>query len=65
MNSAPCTISTTGKVRTFKMNNDGKELVTGLYGAGRLFLGYMAILEGGRTEDGRGDLGGDRSGHHT
>ena len=40
-----------GKVRTFKMNNDGKELVTGLYGPGS-FLGYMAILEGGRTEDG-------------
>ena len=38
----------TGKVRSFKMNNDGKELVTGLYGPGE-FLGYMSVLEGGRV----------------
>ncbi|MBL8000371.1 MAG: response regulator [Flavobacteriales bacterium] len=40
----------TGKVRTFKMNNDGKELVTGLYGPGD-FVGYMAVLEGGRSAE--------------
>jgi CRP-like cAMP-binding protein/AmiR/NasT family two-component response regulator len=39
-----------GKVRTFKMNHDGKELVTGLYGPGD-FLGYMSVLEGGRAYD--------------
>ncbi|MBL7962300.1 MAG: response regulator [Flavobacteriales bacterium] len=33
-----------GKVRTFKMNDDGKELVTGLHGEGDL-LGYMPVLE--------------------
>jgi CRP-like cAMP-binding protein len=37
-----------GKVRTFKMNNDGKEFVTGLHSAGD-FLGYMSVLEGGRV----------------
>ena len=40
----------TGKVRGFKMNNDGKELVTGLYGPGE-FLGYMSVLEGGRVAE--------------
>ncbi len=39
-----------GKVRTFKMNNDGKELVTGLQGVGD-FLGYMSVLEGGRVSE--------------
>ncbi len=39
-----------GKVRTFKINSDGKELVTGLLGPGD-FLGYMAVLEGGRSTD--------------
>ncbi|MBL7982347.1 MAG: response regulator [Flavobacteriales bacterium] len=39
-----------GKVRTFKMNNDGKELVTGLYSQGD-FLGYMSVLEGGRVAE--------------
>jgi DNA-binding response OmpR family regulator len=39
-----------GKVRTFKMNNDGKEFVTGLHSAGD-FLGYMSVLEGGRTAE--------------
>lgn len=34
-----------GKVKTFKTNDDGKELVTGLYNAGD-FLGYVALLEG-------------------
>ncbi len=37
-----------GKARTFKINNDGKELVTGLHGAGDL-LGYMGLLESGRA----------------
>jgi CRP/FNR family transcriptional regulator, cyclic AMP receptor protein len=39
-----------GKVRTFKVNNDGKELVTGLHGPGD-FLGYMGVLEGGRVNE--------------
>ncbi|HNK69726.1 MAG TPA: response regulator [Flavobacteriales bacterium] len=39
-----------GKVRTFKMNTDGKELVTGLYGPGDL-LGYMGLLESGRATE--------------
>jgi CRP-like cAMP-binding protein/DNA-binding NarL/FixJ family response regulator len=39
-----------GKVRTFKINNDGKELVTGLYGDGD-FLGYMSVLENGRVAE--------------
>ncbi|MEO8589396.1 MAG: response regulator [Flavobacteriales bacterium] len=37
-----------GKVRTFKINNDGKEFVTGLHGAGD-FVGYMGLLENGRA----------------
>lgn len=34
-----------GKVRTYKTNDDGKDLVTGLYNEGE-FLGYLALLEG-------------------
>lgn len=34
-----------GKVKVYKINDDGKELVTDLYGAGD-FLGYVALLEG-------------------
>lgn len=34
-----------GKVKTFKTNDDGKELVIGLYNQGD-FLGYVALLEG-------------------
>lgn len=34
-----------GKVKTYKINDDGKELITGLYTAGD-FLGYIALLEG-------------------
>jgi CRP/FNR family transcriptional regulator, cyclic AMP receptor protein len=34
-----------GKVKTFKSNDDGKELTVGLFGAGE-FLGYVALLEG-------------------
>lgn len=33
-----------GKVKTYKMNDDGKELTVGLYGPGD-FLGYHALLE--------------------
>jgi len=39
-----------GKARTFKVNSDGKEFVTGLYGVGD-FLGYMSVLEGGRVNE--------------
>jgi CRP-like cAMP-binding protein len=34
-----------GKVKTFKTNDDGKELITGLYAEGD-FFGHIAILEG-------------------
>ena len=34
-----------GKVKVFKTNDDGKELVTGLYSTGD-FFGYVALLEG-------------------
>jgi DNA-binding response OmpR family regulator len=34
-----------GKVKTYKLNDDGKELVTGLHHAGDYF-GYVALLEG-------------------
>lgn len=34
-----------GKVKTYKRNDDGKELVTDLYSQGD-FLGYIALLEG-------------------
>ena len=37
-----------GKVRTFKVNNDGKEFVTGLHVPGD-FIGYMGLLEGGHA----------------
>lgn len=37
-----------GKVRTYKINNDGKEFVTGLLGEGD-FIGYMGLLENGRA----------------
>jgi CRP-like cAMP-binding protein/ActR/RegA family two-component response regulator len=33
-----------GKVKTHKSNDDGKELITGIYSAGD-FLGYVSILE--------------------
>lgn len=33
-----------GKVKTFKMNEDGKEYITGLYNSGD-FFGYTALLE--------------------
>lgn len=34
-----------GKVKTYKTNDDGKELITNLYSAGD-FLGHIALLEG-------------------
>ena len=34
-----------GRVKTFKANDDGKELIIGLYGEGE-FLGYTSLLEG-------------------
>jgi DNA-binding response OmpR family regulator len=34
-----------GKVKTYKTNEEGKELITGIYGEGD-FLGYVALLEG-------------------
>lgn len=37
-----------GVARTYKMNRDGKILVTGLCGPGDL-IGYMGLLEGGRA----------------
>jgi len=40
-----------GKVRTFKMNDEGKEIVIGLHGPGD-FLGHMAVLDGGRATEG-------------
>ena len=38
----------TGKVRTFKVNNEGKEFVTGLHVPGD-FIGYLGMLEGGHA----------------
>lgn len=39
-----------GKVRTFKVNNDGKEFVTGLHVPGE-FIGYLGMLEGGHATE--------------
>jgi CRP/FNR family cyclic AMP-dependent transcriptional regulator len=39
-----------GKVKTFKTNEDGKELITGLYSAGD-FLGHIALLEEANYKD--------------
>ncbi|MEZ0487341.1 response regulator [Fibrella aquatica] len=39
-----------GKVKTVRTNNDGKELITGLYGPGE-FFGYLALLENGEYTD--------------
>lgn len=39
-----------GKVKTFKTNDDGKDLVTELYSAGD-FLGHVALLEGGNYKE--------------
>ena len=34
-----------GKVKTYRINDDGKEYITGLYAAGD-FIGYKALIEG-------------------
>lgn len=39
-----------GKVRTFKVNYDGKEFVTGLHVPGD-FIGYLGLLEGGHATE--------------
>jgi CRP-like cAMP-binding protein/CheY-like chemotaxis protein len=39
-----------GKIKTFRSNVDGKELITGLYKEGD-FLGYLALLEEGKYTD--------------
>jgi CRP-like cAMP-binding protein len=39
-----------GKVKTFKTNEDGKELVVALYGQGE-FLGHIALLQGGTYKE--------------
>jgi len=39
-----------GKVKTYKTNDDGKELVTEIFSTGD-FLGYVAMLEGGVYKD--------------
>ncbi|HRH69577.1 MAG: response regulator [Flavobacteriales bacterium] len=39
-----------GKVRTFKINSEGKEFVTGLHGTGD-FIGYMGLLENGHATE--------------
>ncbi|MEO5906557.1 MAG: response regulator [Saprospiraceae bacterium] len=39
-----------GKIKTFKTNDDGKELVTNLYNAGD-FFGHVALLEGSIYSD--------------
>ncbi|HRN36710.1 MAG TPA: response regulator [Flavobacteriales bacterium] len=39
-----------GKVRTFKVNNEGKEFVTGLHVPGD-FIGYLGLLEGGHATE--------------
>ncbi|PUZ22594.1 transcriptional regulator [Chitinophaga parva] len=39
-----------GKVKTYRRNDDGKELITGLFGEGE-FLGYVPMLEGSVYRD--------------
>lgn len=39
-----------GKVKTFKVNEDGKEYITNLYSAGD-YLGYLALLENNAYDD--------------
>lgn len=39
-----------GKVKTYRVNDDGKELTTALFSAGD-FLGYIALLEGTAYKD--------------
>jgi len=39
-----------GKVKTYKTNSDGKDLIVGLFKEGE-FLGYVALLEGGTYKE--------------
>lgn len=39
-----------GKVKTYKQNEDGKEYITYIFGSGD-FMGYRALLENGQYED--------------
>ncbi len=39
-----------GKVKLYKMNDDGKELITGLFNHGE-FFGFQALLEGNNYEE--------------
>lgn len=39
-----------GKVKTYRINDDGKELITGLHAAGD-FIGYMPILQEGNYQE--------------
>lgn len=39
-----------GKVKTFKINEDAKEFITGLYKEGD-FIGYLSLLEDGKYSD--------------
>lgn len=39
-----------GKVKCYKTNDDGKELIVGLYGEGE-FLGHVALLQGGTYKE--------------
>jgi CRP/FNR family transcriptional regulator, cyclic AMP receptor protein len=48
MRNVPFVIS--GKVRTFKINSDGKEFVTNLHNADE-FVGYMGLLESGHASE--------------
>lgn len=48
MRQVPYVVS--GKVRTFMINSDGKEFVTGLHGDGD-FLGVLGLLEHGRSQE--------------
>lgn len=40
----------TGKIKTFRMNEDGKEYITNLYNAGD-YIGYVALLENNNYDD--------------
>ncbi|MFT3826997.1 MAG: response regulator [Chitinophagaceae bacterium] len=39
-----------GKIKTFKVNEDGKEYITNLYSAGE-YMGYLALLENENYDD--------------
>ncbi|MBY0434420.1 MAG: response regulator [Cyclobacteriaceae bacterium] len=39
-----------GKVKTYKSNGEGKELITGIHGAGS-YLGYVSLVEGSASHE--------------